>query len=394
MKPCSFVLVVFLMAIVGWQPAQATDAPTVGIGDALFGCTSVATYGNLVDLARHRQPRAFAAGLLTGVQNGTCVAFKSRQRVIRVDATSQPQLVQIRLVDGGPGYWTSLSQLNGEKPALPEYFGNVVTKLYTGKGAKQPLLVMLRGSGGGNDWATSRYEEERSAFLQQGYAVLALGYFAGRHEGRSMHGLPRFLDRISLDAVHKAILKAAESPKVDGQCIAVVGSSRGSELALLLASHFNDIKAVVAMKPSDVAYFSVVPPFKTTSWYFNDKPVPFVPFDGRALLASLKQKPGASLKPIYDLVRQDDERLNDAKIHVEDINGPILLISGASDDTWPSTTMANFIVERLKSHDFPHYFEHMTVKGGHEAAERHFDAVRHFLGRYFKTGTASGCATK
>ena len=391
MKRFSALIILFAATLAASQPAQATQAPTVGVGDALFGCTSLEYYGKLVGFAMNKQPRAFAEGLLTGVRTGECVAFKSSQRVFLVDTTSHSQLVQVKLVEDGPSYWKSKDQPNNIEPPLPTNFGNVVTQLYTGKGKNQPLLVMVRGSGGGNDWATAGYKDERAAFLNQGYAVLALGYFAGRHNGPPMKGLPENLDRISLNGIHNAIVQAAKDAKVDGQCIAVVGSSRGAELALLLGSHFSDIKAVVAMKPSDVAYFSVVPPFNTSSWYYNGKPVPFVHFDGYALLASLKQKPGASLKPIYEIVREDDNQLNKAKIHVEGINGPILLVSGVSDDKWASSKMSNLIMERLEANEFPFYYEHITVKGGHEAPEQHFDAIRNFLGKYFKSGADSGC---
>lgn len=97
------------------------------------------------------------------------------------------------------------------------------------------------------------------------------------------------------------------------------------------------------------------------------------------------------MKPVYEIVRQDDEHLDKAKIRVENIDGPVLLISGASDNKWPSTEMSNLIIERLKTHDFPYFYEHITVKGGHEAPEKHFDAISNFLDRYFKPGKASGC---
>lgn len=217
MKRSSLLLGLFAAIFTLWQPAQAKPASTVGIGDALFGCTSVEYFGKLVDFAMHHQPRAFAEGLLSGVSTGKCVAFKSSQQVFFADTTTYPQLVQVKLADDGPGYWTSKKQLNGIKPPLPKNFGNVVTQLYTGKGKSQPLLVMLRGSGGGNDWATARYKDERAALLKQGYAILALGYFAGRHNGPSMKRLPRNLDRISLNGIHKAIVQAAQNAKVDGQ---------------------------------------------------------------------------------------------------------------------------------------------------------------------------------
>jgi dienelactone hydrolase len=392
MKHSSLLFVLLLVGSPAWTTAHAQQATTVDVGHAFFGCKSLEYYAKIGRYAMHREMRAFAKSLLNGVRTGKCAPFKTGQKVILVDAASHPRVVQVRLKKNGPTYWTLKKRLRGATPPLPDNFGNVVTKLYVGDKPKQPLLVTMRGSGGGNDWATARYKSERSKFLKRGYAVLALGYFAGRHNGPEMKGLPKNLDRISLNAVHKAILKAAKTPNVNGQCIAVVGSSRGSELALLLGSYFNDIKAVVAMKPSDVAYWSATPPFTTSSWYYNGKPVPFVPTDGRALIASLKLKPGEDTKRLFEIARQDDAQIEKAKIHVEDINGPVLLISGASDHKWPSTKMANLIIERLKAHDFPYFYEHITVKGGHEAPEKHFDAIRNFLDRYFKSGNGSGCA--
>ncbi|QNL22200.1 hypothetical protein HZR84_09700 [Hyphobacterium sp. CCMP332] len=43
------------------------------------------------------------------------------------------------------------------------------------------------------------------------------------------------------------------------------------------------------------------------------------------------------------------EYVEKATIKVEKINGPILLLSGKSDDVWPSAQMANMIEDRLKA---------------------------------------------
>ena len=39
---------------------------------------------------------------------------------------------------------------------------------------------------------------------------------------------------------------------------------------------------------------------------------------------------------------------NRASIRVENINGPVLMISGVDDKVWPSTGLTEFAVERLK----------------------------------------------
>jgi hypothetical protein len=55
-----------------------------------------------------------------------------------------------------------------------------------------------------------------------------------------------------------------------------------------------------------------------------------------------------------------------AEIPVERINGPVLLISGTDDAVWPSTTLSEFAVRRLRAHDHPHKVEHLAYEGaGH-----------------------------
>jgi len=46
-----------------------------------------------------------------------------------------------------------------------------------GKGNKQPLIVGLGGSEGGNAWSSNYWKKTRDQFIEQGYAFLAIGYF-------------------------------------------------------------------------------------------------------------------------------------------------------------------------------------------------------------------------
>ncbi len=114
---------------------------------------------------------------------------------------------------------------------LPKNHGQVSTKLYLGDGRNQPLIVGLGGSEGGNAWASDHWQAQRQDFIQQGYAFLAIGYFG-------MEGVPQELDRISLDGVHQAIVEATQNPNINGNCIALIGGSKGAELSLSLASFF------------------------------------------------------------------------------------------------------------------------------------------------------------
>src|SRR6187549_1867554 len=121
---------------------------------------------------------------------------------------------------------------------VPENSGKVEAKLYLGEGYNQPLLVGLGGSEGGNAWTSDRWKATRDEFIAKGYAFLAIGYFGAK-------GTPEACDRISIDAVHTAIIEASKNSKVDGNRIALIGGSKGAELALLLASYYNDISCVV-----------------------------------------------------------------------------------------------------------------------------------------------------
>jgi hypothetical protein len=130
---------------------------------------------------------------------------------------------------------------------LPLNHGRVKAALFLGAYEKQALIVGLGGSEGGNAWASQRWKSQRDKYLAQGYAVLAVGYFG-------MDGAPEKLDRIALEGIHDAIIKAAQNPKIDGQCIAVIGGSKGGELALTLGSYFKEIKAVVGIVPGHAVF--------------------------------------------------------------------------------------------------------------------------------------------
>lgn len=113
---------------------------------------------------------------------------------------------------------------------LPEGYGRVGSLLYAGDHENQPLAVGLGGAEGGNSWTRTLYKPIRDSLLEQGYAVLALAYFGGWEA-------PEDLDRISVEGVYAAIMKAAQDHRVNQNCIAIVDASKGAELALLLASH-------------------------------------------------------------------------------------------------------------------------------------------------------------
>ena len=68
---------------------------------------------------------------------------------------------------------------------------------------------------------------------------------------------------------------------------------------------------------------------------FDDKPLPFVPFTSKMLPSLLV----GDFRRASEIALMDTETVEKAIIKVEDINGPILLISGEKDQVWPSKEM-------------------------------------------------------
>lgn len=264
--------------------------------------------------------------------------------------------------------------------ALPEGYGEVGQVLYASEQDNQPLIVGLGGAEGGNTWVRPRFKPIRDSFLEQGYAFLALAYFGG------MEG-PAELDRIAVEGVYAAIMNAARDPRIDANCIAVVGGSKGAELALLLASHYPDIKAVVGVVPGNAVFPAHTIAMNTPSFALNGEPLPFVPVPWSAVPSLLK----SDLRGAFDAMWANREAVEQAAIEVENINGPILLLSATQDEFWPSMEMSEAIVERLRRNDYRFTVEHVAVEGDHEAPQTRLDLVNDFLEQHILAQRAAGC---
>jgi uncharacterized protein len=265
---------------------------------------------------------------------------------------------------------------------LPENHGHVDAKLFLGDGQNQPLIVGFGGSEGGNLFAGERFKPAVDGFLAQGYSFLAVGYFGAP-------GTPKELDRIAVEAVHDAIADAARNPKVNPACIGLVGGSKGAELALLLASLYPDIKAVVGLVPGLAVFVAHTSTGTTPSFSLNGKPLPFVPIPQSAV--KFLQPGNRNLRLAWEEMLKDKPAVEKAAIAVERINGPILLISAKRDEYWPSTEMSDQIGERLKKNNFPFKFEHIATEGSHGEAYGYPQLTDDFLKANLLQESAAGC---
>lgn len=245
---------------------------------------------------------------------------------------------------------------------------NVESKLYVGDGVNQPLIVGLGGSEGGNAWTSDYWKKTRDQFIEKGYAFLAIGYFGAK-------GTPDKLEKIAIEDVHYAIEVAKKNKKINKENIAIIGGSRGADLALLLGSYYDDIKGVVAIVASNVTFPGNTNHFTTSTWTYQNKELPFVPVNDEAVPYLMKN----DLRGTFEAMLQDSIAEEKALINIEKINGPILLISATKDEVAPSTPMAEKMITRLKTYNFKHKYEHIAIEGGHSAPLKHFDLVFKFL---------------
>ena len=111
---------------------------------------------------------------------------------------------------------------------------------------QQKALILLGGSEGGKSW--SDQTEFIQELVEQGFCVLSLGYFG-------TGGLPADLRGVPLEYFARAFhwLSTQEGLVVPND-YAVMGVSRGAELALLLGSCYPEISAVIAIAPSSVVF--------------------------------------------------------------------------------------------------------------------------------------------
>ena len=242
------------------------------------------------------------------------------------------------------------------EPSTVRENGLVATFHRPSTSGTHPGILVIGGAGGGLGSPSA----VGSLLAERGYAALALAYFGLEH-------LPARLEEIPLEYFRSAIEWMRSQPSVEASKIAVVGTSKGGEAALLVSATYREIRAVVAYSPSHVVFQGINEAWSDasaskSSWTLDGKPVPFVPF---RINNDYIERYGFYLG-LYLGSLQDRQAVERAFIPVERINGPILLASGMNDAIWPSSMMCEQVVERLKQRHFAFSFQHFPYDGaGH-----------------------------
>ncbi len=270
------------------------------------------------------------------------------------------QIIQFQLLEGGK--LVASAQLEQRTVADGVRRVNVNGELHgvflvpEGPGP-HPGVLVVGGSEGG-------VPLPKAAWLaSHGFAAFALAYF-------NYENLPKHLESIPLEYFGSALGWLRKRPEVMPDRIAVVGTSRGGELALQLGSMYPHIRAVVAYVPANVRYPACCGGTQVQfAWTWQGHPL-------------------AYFFPRHGSIFNENAPMQ-AAIAVEQTHGPIMLISGDDDREWPSSIMANSLVNRLKNARFQYPVESLDYShAGHMAGRP--EIVPAWMGTMQWGGSAKG----
>ena len=206
-------------------------------------------------------------------------------------------------------------------------------------------LLMLGGSGGG-------YPDEAAArdLARAGYPVLALAYFRD-YGGDPAELAQTQLRNVPLEYIFKALEWLEARPEVRADRIALMGESRGAELALMIGSLRPDVAGVIAYSPSELRWGAVGG--GAAAWTLHGLPLAY---------AQGHYDRAAPMREFTEILDGPADVRNAAAIEVEHIHGPVLLLSSKADEVWPSARMANDIEARLRANGFSYRVENVQYE--------------------------------
>jgi fermentation-respiration switch protein FrsA (DUF1100 family) len=180
-----------------------------------------------------------------------------------------------------------------------------------------PAVMILNGSGGGIN------EPRAALYASRGYAAFALAYFKAP-------GLSDYISNTPLEYFQTGLrwLRKKVQPKHDFVAISREGPT----------------------------------------WLLGGKPIPHVWENNRtATWAPFDEGPSPHRheKAILTAL-QDPDAVARARIKVEDIQGPVMLLSGTDDGSWPSSIYSKMVQDKLAEVNHPYPVEWLDYEnGGH-----------------------------
>ncbi|ALM86705.1 acyl-CoA thioesterase/bile acid-CoA:amino acid N-acyltransferase family protein [Bordetella sp. N] len=222
-----------------------------------------------------------------------------------------------------------------------------------------PAVIVLNGSGGGIN------EPRAALYASHGYAALALAYFKAPGLSDYISNTPLEYFKWGLDWVHRTLQPWRGF-------VALSGQSRGGELVLLLATLFpREVSAVIAYVPSALVHGgqNAADPAvgrDGPAWLYEGKPLPHLWENNRS--ASWEPYDNGPQPRRNELAMRtalrDADAVARARIPVERIQGPVMLLSAGDDGSWPSSLFTSWVRDSLAAAGHPHDVQRRDYEGG------------------------------
>jgi len=220
-----------------------------------------------------------------------------------------------------------------------------------------PGILIIGGADG------NLREDLAGLLASHGYTTLAIAYF-----GRE--GLPDEPLNVPLEYFGRAIEWMKSNDAVDGDKIGVIGWSKGGEGALLVGSAYPDIKAVVSLAGSGVVFQAIANDYHVikSPWSFDGKDVPYIRFMETPLfilqmiITEISGGP-LSLNSMFTDSLKNRTAMDRAKIDLDKINGPVMIISGDDDEFWPSEQLSQIASKARKGNNYSSHDQYMVYSG-------------------------------
>lgn len=211
------------------------------------------------------------------------------------------------------------------------------------QGTTYPIAVLVfAGSSGG-----LRHRELAHHLAENNIPALALAYFAYKT-------LPPTLSNIPLEYFIRALQQVRLQPELRHARLVAMGSSRGAELVLQLASQDPEIQGVIATSPSHVRWGATGQ--AGAAWTWAGQPLPYVQTIADDVFVprtdTVDGIPYVRYREWYAAQIEHNPSVDAATIEVERVNEPLLLFSGGDDQLWPATRFADAIAARAQNHGF------------------------------------------
>lgn len=237
-----------------------------------------------------------------------------------------------------------------------------VGELFYQNSTTDKTVIML----GGSDGERSGLSLLAGPLASRGVNVLTVGYF-------NEDTLPAKLEEIPLEYFEKVFSWIKKNPLTKDTDICIHGTSKGGELALLLASRYDFITKVVVSAPHGYCFQALDGMMSgklVSSWSYGGKSLPFIPVKNELFFEHQKcciEKDipfglATTYKRSVELAANRDK----ARIKIENAHADLLLIAGQDDNIWNTYEACVEIVGYLSKSNYIYDYKLLAYEGmGH-----------------------------